>query len=128
MKLERQKVEQQKQLIKTAYNPSKLRAFYGYDEANIAPEGQPLRTVGVSQNWEFPTIYGARKDVLHKKFQLSKSNMKIQEQQLSSKVAKAYQQLLYQKLFLKSMNILIVCFKPMTKVLSSNISKEELIT
>jgi cobalt-zinc-cadmium resistance protein CzcA len=101
MKLERQKVEQQKQLIKTAYNPSKLRAFYGYDEANIAPEGQPLRTVGISQNWEFPTIYGARKDVLHKKFQLSQSNMKIQEQQLSSKVAKAYQQLLYQKLFLR---------------------------
>ena len=89
------KVEQSEQLIGTAFDLEKTEVFYQYDENNISDNGLPLNVWGVSQSLQFPTVYGAQKQMNKSKVQMQKQKYLLDERLLKKEVSKAYFQVLY---------------------------------
>ena len=72
LKASAQRTELGKSLLGSAYGLNKLELFYNNDQNNIAPNGYPLEVWGINQSIEFPSIYGANKNVMKGKEQLLK--------------------------------------------------------
>jgi len=53
--------EQSKALINTAFSFDRTSVYYNYDENNVADNGYPIGVIGAQQRFDFPTLYGARK-------------------------------------------------------------------
>lgn len=54
-------VNERKELVSGLIDIDKMEVYYEYDEANLSENGKPLKTLGVDQTFEFPTVY------IHKK-------------------------------------------------------------
>ena len=91
-----QRVNQSKQLVGSAFNLDKTQVYYHFDENNIAPNGLPIKVFGVSQSFQFPTIYGAQRSVEKQKVALASQQYNINERLLTKEVFKAYNNVLYQ--------------------------------
>ncbi len=90
-----ERVEQNRQLVGTAFKLDKTLIYYHFDQNNIATNGLPLKVWGISQSFEFPTIYGARKKVLESGAALAAHQYALEEKLLRKEVLKAYYRLLY---------------------------------
>ena len=87
-------VQQNKALINSGYNFDKTNVYYNYDESNLVENNVPLNIWGVSQNFSFPTIYGAQRKLNKAKFNLSSKQLIIQQQYLEQTLAIGYQEFL----------------------------------
>jgi cobalt-zinc-cadmium resistance protein CzcA len=76
--------------IKQGWNLEKTRVYYSEDRNDIAENGIFNRRLGLSQNIEFPTVYGAQKNVLEQQLYMEESQMKLFERSLEGEISKAY--------------------------------------
>lgn len=95
LKASANKVNQSEQMVGSAFNLDKTQLYYGYDENNIAENGLPIRVFGISQNFQFPTIYGAQHKVEKQKVALTTQQYKLNERVLTKEVYKAYYSVVY---------------------------------
>ncbi|WP_339785589.1 CusA/CzcA family heavy metal efflux RND transporter [uncultured Imperialibacter sp.] len=77
-------------LEKTAFDPGPTHIYYGYDQNNIAPNGFPLRVLGVQQQIAWPGLYTASKKALLNQTDIAASQVDIAKRQLSKDVAILY--------------------------------------
>ena len=91
------KTNETKALIGSAFSFDKTAVYYHYDENNLAVNGLPLKVFGVSQDFKFPTVYFADKNVNKAKYNLQKSEYAIKLETLKRDVSLAYYNLNYSK-------------------------------
>ncbi|PKP25378.1 MAG: CusA/CzcA family heavy metal efflux RND transporter [Bacteroidetes bacterium HGW-Bacteroidetes-2] len=89
------RVQQNKNLVGTAFNVDKTQVYYHFDENNIAENGQPIRVFGISQSLLFPSVYGAQQKVQKHKVALSEQQYALDSKFISKEVSKAYIQVVY---------------------------------
>lgn len=90
-----QRVDQSKQLIKSAYDIPKTEIYYNKDYNNIAPNNLPLNVWGIRQSIQFPTVYGAQRKVMEGKSQLANDQFNIDKYRVTYQVSKTYQEIVY---------------------------------
>ena len=83
-------VDQAETLKGTAFHFDKTDVFYRFDENNLALNGDPLHVFGAQQQFEFPTVYGAKNTLQKANFNLQKSAYEIQQKQLFKTLSAAY--------------------------------------
>ena len=89
------RINQSEQLVGSAFNIDKTQVSYGYDQNNIAENGLPLNVFGVSQSFQFPTIYGAQHKVEKQKVALTTQLYQLNERMLTKEVYVAYYNVVY---------------------------------
>lgn len=85
-------VDQAEALKGTAFEFDKTDIYYQYDENNLAFNGEPLKVFGAQQQFEFPTVYGAKNRLQKSNYELQKSSFEIQKKQLYQSLSNAYYQ------------------------------------
>ncbi|NDV14409.1 CusA/CzcA family heavy metal efflux RND transporter [Muricauda sp. TY007] len=85
-------VDQAKTLKGTAFEFDKTDIYYQYDENNLALNGEPLKVFGAQQQFEFPTVYGAKNRLQKSNYELQKSSFEIKKKQLYQNLSIAYYQ------------------------------------
>lgn len=82
-------IEEKKRLEKTAYNLSKTNVYAGEEEVN-PDNSEAVQSLGISQSFEFPTVYFDRKKVKEQETEISKLNYSLDEYQLKKELIKDY--------------------------------------
>src|SRR5690606_10167696 len=67
-------VKEAEALVGTSFDLKKTDIFFRHDQNELAENGQPNKVWGISQSFQFPTVYGAQR-------QVQKTRVAIQEQQ-----------------------------------------------
>ena len=88
-------LEKLKESIQTAYSFDKTNVYYSYDQNNLALNNAPLRVFGVQQRFEFPTVYGAKKNLLASEYEREKARFDLQKTKLTLAVSKVYEHIVY---------------------------------
>lgn len=81
--------------IQTAYTFDKTAVYYSYDQNNLALNNEPLRVFGLQQRFDFPTVYGAKKQAFSAEFEKEKARFELQKNKLNLAVSKVYEQIVY---------------------------------
>ena len=81
--------------IQTAYSFDKTNVYYSYDQNNLAVNNEPLRVFGIQQKFEFPTVYGAKKDVLTSEYEKENARFELQKNKLTLTLSKVYEHIVY---------------------------------
>jgi cobalt-zinc-cadmium resistance protein CzcA len=89
------KVESSNSIIQSAFTFEPTELFYAFDENDIAINGLPNHKFGFQQNFDFPTVYGARKSVFEAQNRLAENGQAYNRAQLLKSVTKSYYSLLY---------------------------------
>lgn len=89
------KVKESKTLIGSAFNFDKTEVYYHYDQNNMAFNNKPLKVFGVQQNFLFPTVYFAEKEVNKAQYKIENSNYQLKLLVLEQMVASSYHELQY---------------------------------
>ncbi len=97
LKAEDLKIEESNALIGSAFNFDKTNIYYQYDENNLAINNQPLKVFGVSQDFKFPTVYFAQKQVNTSKVGVQEASYVLQLQQVTKRVYSNFYELRYTK-------------------------------
>nr|WP_293303507.1 CusA/CzcA family heavy metal efflux RND transporter [Allomuricauda sp.] len=86
----------------TAFQFDKTEVYYQYDENNLALNNQPLKVFGVQQQFEFPTVYGAKNKLQDAQYDVQKSVLEIRKKELFKALSTVYYkyQTLHQKTLL----------------------------
>jgi cobalt-zinc-cadmium resistance protein CzcA len=95
LKASAQRIDQSEQLIGSAIDINKTEVYFNKDAANIAPNNLPLNTWGVSQTFQFPTVYGAQRKVMQGKSQLTKDQYLMDKRMVTKEVQKVYYEIVY---------------------------------
>ncbi len=95
LKASASKITQSTQLVKSAFNLDKTQLYYLNDQNNIAENGIALRTFGISQSFQFPTVYGAQKKVQLGLVDLNAQQYEMDKRLVSKEVSKSYYTVLY---------------------------------
>ena len=84
------KIDERKALASRVMELDKTTFYYGYDQANVAENGHPLRTLGVEQTFLFPTIHSLNNKM--NRMEVTQAQLELQKQQLilKKKVASSY--------------------------------------
>ncbi|GLB49509.1 CusA/CzcA family heavy metal efflux RND transporter [Neptunitalea lumnitzerae] len=69
-----------------AFDFDKTNIYYEYDENNLATNNLPLKVFGIQQNFNFPTVYGAKHRMLKQAYEVEKSKKELLQKQLIKKV------------------------------------------
>ncbi|MCA0131393.1 CusA/CzcA family heavy metal efflux RND transporter [Winogradskyella alexanderae] len=93
----RLKVDQSEILIKSAFDFDKTQVYYGYDENNLATNERPIGVFGVQQEFDFPTVYFAKKKVNKAQVGLELVNLTIKEKSIKQQIVSNYYNYLYAK-------------------------------
>ena len=83
-------VDRAEALKGTAFEFDKTDIYYQYDENNLALNGEPLKVFGAQQQFEFPTVYGAKNRLQKSNYELQKSSLEIKKKQLYQSLSNAY--------------------------------------
>ena len=83
-------VEMQEQLIKSAFQFSPTDIYNAFDQNDLALNGLPNYKVGIQQSFDFPTIYGARKQVLAKYAEQAKNEYDFTFNQLCKAITAVF--------------------------------------
>ncbi len=90
-------VERTKEFAKSSVNIEKAQLFYEREEDAIGTNVGVLNSFGIAQNFAFPTVYGANKNVNEASIAISEANNKILKRQLSQEITAAFYQYIYAK-------------------------------
>lgn len=88
-------LEKTQAAIKTAYSFDKTNLYYSYDQNNLALNNLPLRVFGIQQRFEFPSVYGAKKNLLNADYEKEKAKYELQKNKLILAVSKVYEHIVY---------------------------------
>ena len=83
--------------IKSAFNFEKTNVYYSYDQNNLALNNEPLKVFGVQQSFLFPTVYGAQKKLLKSENETDSRLFDLKKNQLASKIAQVYYEIVFFK-------------------------------
>jgi cobalt-zinc-cadmium resistance protein CzcA len=108
-------VEEKEALINSAFSFDKTNIYYNYDESNLAINNEPLKVFGISQNFKFPTVYVAQKNLNKAEKNIAEAEYNIQLQKVKREVYSAYYQLSYANAKVKTINHLDSLYKDFTK-------------
>ncbi len=89
------KAKQAKSIIPTAINIEKTAFYYNYDQNNFGENALLLNAFGVSQNFEFPSIYGLQKKINVQQFHMEETNLEIKKRDLLKEVSQRYYTIVY---------------------------------
>ncbi len=89
------RLNQTEQLMGASFNIDKTGIYYNKDQNNLAENGLPLKVWGVSQSFQFPTIYGAQRKVHKSKIALAKQQYILEERLIIKEVSQAYTEVLH---------------------------------
>lgn len=92
------KVDENKALSSTFIYANKTNVYYGYDEANIAENGYPLRTFGVEQTLPFVSLMGTRTRLARQSTVLAETEMQKLKNQIIKNVTWLYDDISYEQL------------------------------
>jgi cobalt-zinc-cadmium resistance protein CzcA len=106
LKASSQRITQSEQLIGSAIDIDKTEVYYNKDQNNIAPNNLALNVWGVSQTFQFPTIYGAQRKVMKQKTELTKDQYLMDKRMVTKEVHKVYYEIVYWQQMLKNLNYL----------------------
>lgn len=106
LKASAQRINQSEQLVGSAIDINKTEVYFNRDAANIAPNNLPLNTWGISQTFQFPTVYGAQRKVMQGKSELTKDQYMIDKRMVTKEVHKVYTEIVYWQQMLKNYNYL----------------------
>lgn len=95
LKASAQRINQSKQLLGSAIDIDKTEIYYSKDENNFAPNNVPLNVFGVSQSFQFPTVYGAQRKVMLGRSQLVNDQYDMDKRMVTKEVYKAYYEIVY---------------------------------
>jgi len=100
LKAFRLKEEEKHTLKSSAFDLDKTTFSYGYDQNNIAENNHPLKVLGVTQQFSFPTQYTSAKTFRKVEYELSKTETQLASEQIKKQVTLQYieYQLLTEKL------------------------------
>jgi len=84
------KAEEQKALISSAIALDKTTLTFGTDQNNIAENNHPLKVWGITQNFSFPTLYGAELKAKRIEFNIAETELDIQNENLIRQVSLNY--------------------------------------
>ena len=90
-----QKIQQQQQLINSAFDIGNTEFYYFYDQANIAPNDKALNVFGIAQSIRFPSVYTAKKMVQEGQVLLAQDEWRMGQRTVTREVSKAYQTIVY---------------------------------
>lgn len=76
--------------VKQGWNLEKTTVYYGEDKNDVAENGIHNRKWGLSQNIEFPTVYGAQKNVLEQQVYMEQLQLDLEKQRIRGKISKAF--------------------------------------
>ncbi|MGA9271332.1 MAG: TolC family protein, partial [Lutimonas sp.] len=91
------KTEEAEALVSNAFDFDKTELYYQYDENNIALNGQPVKVLGIQQDFLFPTVYFADKKVNKTQVDLNRSRQDIDKRILEKQVVSEYYRLLFER-------------------------------
>ncbi|PZX55889.1 cobalt-zinc-cadmium resistance protein CzcA [Algoriphagus ratkowskyi] len=76
--------------IGQGWNLEKTNIYYAEDKNDIAENGIYNRKWGLSQNFSFPTLYGAQKNALEAGAEMQLSQFELQQRKLEGEISKAF--------------------------------------
>jgi len=88
-------VQATKELEKTAFDINKTEIYFNHDQNNIAPNNVALNVWGINQRIQFPSIYGAQKQVLHSTTILAQISLEMQKQNIVKDVQHRFFEVVY---------------------------------
>jgi len=88
-------VEEKEALTNSAFNFDKTSIYYNYDESNLAINNEPLKVFGILQNFKFPTVYFAQKNLNKAVKIIADAEYSIELLKVKREVYSAYYQLSY---------------------------------
>ncbi|MEZ2413907.1 CusA/CzcA family heavy metal efflux RND transporter [Muriicola sp. E247] len=83
-------LEKSEALRGTAFSFDKTEIYYSYDQNNIAENGFPIDVFGIKQDFQFPTVYGAQRNVRNRAFNLEQDSYEIGRKKVIRDLTKAY--------------------------------------
>lgn len=83
-------VERSDALEGSAFSFGKTELFTAYDENDIAVNGRPLQQFGLRQDFRFPTVYGARRQLLKARSGRAASELENKQWRLKQQLYTAY--------------------------------------
>jgi cobalt-zinc-cadmium resistance protein CzcA len=89
-------------LTGSAYTITQPTVYFSYDENNIAANGKPLQVFGVRQSFNFPTIYGAQKQLYKAQEATASQANSLQKLVLVKDITQAYYSVVYHQEKLKT--------------------------
>ncbi len=90
------RVDEADALVGSAFSFEKTEAYFGKDDSNRAAN-EGLDVLGIKQQFDFPTIYFARKKLTKNKYEQEQSNFQLKKLHLEKEVASIYYQIQYEK-------------------------------
>ncbi len=94
---QRLQVEQAEESVAMAFDVGPTNVFYHFDEANIAPNDEPLKVWGVAQTLRFPTAYFARKQAQQGLFEVEQQKLEVQRLLLEKSVTEQWLAITYRR-------------------------------
>jgi cobalt-zinc-cadmium resistance protein CzcA len=90
-----QRIDQSKQMLGNAIDIDKTEIFYNKDQNNIAPNNLAIGVWGISQSFQFPTVYGAQRKVMQGKSQMMADQYVMDQRTVTKEVSKTYYEIVY---------------------------------
>jgi cobalt-zinc-cadmium resistance protein CzcA len=88
-------VDRSDAMIGDAFDFGKTEVYYHYDQNNLSMSNLPLNVLGVQQDFEFPTVYFAKKRVNKTSYNLNAIAYDIQIKVLKRDITASYYELQY---------------------------------
>ena len=89
------KLQKAKVNTSTAFTLDRTTVYYSYDQNNLAVNNQPLKVFGVQQNFDFPSLYFAKKKLLNSDYDVESRALEVEKNKLNLKVSKKYYEIVY---------------------------------
>lgn len=105
-----------RELEKTAFSIDKTDVYFNHDQNNIAPNNLALNVWGINQRIQFPTIYGASKQVLQTNTELAHTSLEIQKQNLVKNVHQAYYTVVYWSKMVENAHFLDSIYRDFSRI------------
>ena len=83
-------VEQSDARVGGAFDFDKTEVYYGFDENNIAVNGEPISVLGLRQTIAFPTVYFADKNARQTESDVARQRLELERMRLMQEVGRAY--------------------------------------
>ena len=90
-----QKLEAARAMVPTGFNLDKTQVFYRHDQNDIAENGYANKVFGISQNLQFPTVYGKQKRVLEDMSLVEQQQFQLTQNQVIKEVSQTYYTIIY---------------------------------
>ncbi|MCK0130010.1 CusA/CzcA family heavy metal efflux RND transporter [Flavobacteriaceae bacterium F08102] len=100
------RIDQSNQLIGSGLNIDKTQVYYNSDQNNLTEDGLPLKVWGISQSLQFPTVYGAQRNLLKHKVKRATYEYQLKEREVIKGVYSAYYNVVYRNSLVKQYSYL----------------------